>query len=456
MKINVLSKLLTLTLAFAAMLPLNAGDKEDYGSPDLMINVYGRDYTLLNGKWDAIIDLYDQGRGKKVWENRKPEKPEEFFEYSFDNGLRLDVPGDFNSQLPQLQYYEGTVWYARHFEIGKVQPGHRLYLYFGAVSYRCIIYLNGKRIASHEGGFTPFQVEVTGDVIEGDNFLTVEVSNRRSVDAIPAMSFDWWNYGGITRDVMLVSVPDTYIKDYMIQLDKNAPDVINANVRMSSQVPAGSYVTVSIPELKVSKSISLDKDGYGEASFRVMKFQRWSPDSPKLYDVRLAYTGGGSSAEEDAVSEQIGFRNISVDGTRVLVNGKPTFMCCVSFHEEIPQRMGRAYSEADASMLLSEAKALGVNMVRLAHYPQNEYIVRMAERMGIILWQEIPVWQGIDFENAATMEKALRMFSEMLYRDKNRCAVGFLGVANETRPSPARNATACATSSGTSSSAAPI
>ena len=277
-------------------------------------------------------------------------------------------------------------------------------------------------------------------MVEGDNFLTVEVNNRRSVDAIPAMSFDWWNYGGITRDVMLVSVPDTYIKDYMVQLDKNAPDVINANVRMSSQVPAGSSVTVSIPELKVSKVISLDKDGYGETSFRVRKLQRWSPDSPKLYDVRLAYSNGCSSAEEDAVSEQIGFRNITVDGTRILVNGKPMFMCCVSFHEEIPQRMGRAYSEADASMLLSEAKALGVNMVRLAHYPQNEYIVRMAERMGIILWQEIPVWQGIDFENAATMDKALRMFSEMLYRDKNRCAVGFWGVANETRPSPARNA----------------
>lgn len=427
-------------LAFAGVAPLNAGDKEDYGAPDLMVNVYSRDYKLLNGKWDAIIDLYDQGRGKKVWENRKPEKPEEFFEYSFENGLRLDVPGDFNSQLPQLQYYEGTVWYARHFETGKVPSGRRLYLYFGAVSYRCTVYLNGKMIASHEGGFTPFQVDVTGDVVEGDNFLTVEVSNRRSVDAIPAMSFDWWNYGGITRDVMLVSVPDTYIKDYMVQLDRNAPDVINASVRMSSPVPSGSSVTVSIPELKVSKRIALDKDGYGKVSFPVKKLQRWSPDSPKLYDVRLAYTGGGSSAEEDAVSERIGFRNITVDGTRIFVNGKPTFMCCISFHEEIPQRMGRAYSEADASMLLSEAKALGVNMVRLAHYPQNEYIVRMAERMGIILWQEIPVWQGIDFENAATMDKALRMFSEMLYRDKNRCAVGFWGVANETRPSPARNA----------------
>ena len=90
-------------LICAASFPLNAGDKETYGNPDLMVNVYGRDFQLLNGKWDAIIDLYDQGRGKKVWENRKPAKADEFFEYSFDGGLRLDVPGDFNSQLPQLQ-----------------------------------------------------------------------------------------------------------------------------------------------------------------------------------------------------------------------------------------------------------------------------------------------------------------------------------------------------------------
>lgn len=433
-------KLAAAVLMLSGTAPLHAGDREDYGSPDLMVNVYGRDYTLLNGKWDAIIDLYDQGRGKKVWENRKPEKPEEFFEYSFDGGLRLDVPGDFNSQVPQLQYYEGTVWYARHFESHKVPAGRRLYIYFGAVSYRCTVYLNGHEIASHEGGFTPFQIDVTDKVVDGDNFLTVEVSNRRSPDAIPAMSFDWWNYGGITRDVMLVSVPETYIKDYMVQLDKTAPDKVNAYVRMSSPVPAGSSVTLSIPELNVSRKVILDEDGLGRVSFTVKKLQRWSPDFPKLYDVRLSYTSAGSSSEGDSISEQIGFRNINVDGTRILVNGKPEFMCCVSFHEEIPQRMGRAYSEADASMLLSEAKALGVNMVRLAHYPQNEYIVRMAERMGIILWQEIPVWQGIDFENAGTMDKALRMFSEMLYRDKNRCAVGFWGVANETRPSPARNA----------------
>ena len=416
-----------------------AKDRETYGSPELMQNVYGRDYELLNGKWDAIIDLYDLGRSKQLWLNRKPETKTEFFEYSFDGGLRLNVPGDFNSQIPQLQYYEGTVWYARHFSASPACAGERLFLYFGAVSYRCTIWLNGHELASHEGGFTPFQIDVTDHIIDGDNFICVEVNNRRSTDAIPAMSFDWWNYGGITRDVMLVRTPQVYIKDYFIHLDRTAPDVINASVRMSAGVPEGSAVVIDIPELKCSVNVALDATGCGSKSFKVKKLQRWSPDSPKLYDIHLSYFSGAAEAG-DSISEKIGFRNITVDGTRILVNGSPTFMRSVSFHEEIPQRMGRAFSEADAWQLLSEAKELGVNMVRLAHYPQNEYTVRLAERLGIILWQEIPVWQGIDFENAATMDKALRMFSEMLYRDKNRCAVGFWGIANETRPSLARNA----------------
>lgn len=151
-----------------------------------------------------------------------------------------------------------------------------------------------------------------------------------------------------------------------------------------------------------------------------------------LYDVKIS---GG----EDEVSERIGFRDIRTDGTRILINGKPQFMRCVSFHEEIPQRMGRAFSKADAVMLLNEARDLGVNMIRLAHYPQNEYTVRMAEDMGIVLWQEIPIWQGIDFTDATTRSKAQNMLTEMINRDKNRCAVGFWGVANETKPSAERD-----------------
>ena len=392
-----------------------------------MTNVYGRDYKLLNGKWNVIVDQYDQGQRMEIYKNRKALKNEEFYEYSFEGGLRLNVPGDWNSQLPELKYYEGTVWYARHIECPK-SVGKRLFLYFGAVSYRCNVYLNGAMVASHEGGFTPFQVEVTDLLKDGDNFLVVEVNNKRTTDAIPAMAFDWWNYGGITRDVMLVTTPAVYIGDYFVQLDKREDDLIRARVKLSEKV--SEKVRIDIPELNVTKVVDA-VDGMAEWSFKVKKLQHWAPGSPKLYDVSI-------TCGEDKVSESIGFRNIEVDGTKILVNGVPTFMKCVSFHEEIPQRRGRAFSEADAVMLISEAKALGVNMIRLAHYPQNEYTVRLAEREGIILWQEIPVWQAIDFSDKATQVKACNMLTDMIERDKNRCAVGLWGIANETRPSEPR------------------
>ena len=192
-------------------------------------------------------------------------------------------------------------------------------------------------------------------------------------------------------------------------------------------------VTVEIPELKVSRTVRTDADGRVELYLKTPRIELWQPEKARLYDVTI-------SSGQDSVRDRIGFRHVETDGTRILVNGVPTFMRSISFHEEIPQRMGRAFSQADAHMLLSEAEALGVNMIRLAHYPQNEYTVRLAEKMGFVLWQEIPIWQGIDFEDEGTREKALRMLTEMIHRDKNRCSVCFWGVANETKPSEARNA----------------
>ncbi len=395
-----------------------------------MTNVYGRDYRLLNGRWNAIVDLYDQGDRMKVYENRKPEGNTDFYEYSFDGGLRLEVPGDWNSQSPELKYYEGTVWYARHFDAAP-KAGSREFLYFGAVNYRCKVYLNGKEISAHEGGFTPFEADITEELRDGDNFLVVEVNNRRSKDAIPALAFDWWNYGGITRDVMLVTVPDNYVKDYFIRLDKKNHDTVNVDVRMS-QPKAGVKVSVDIPELGKSIAGTTDSNGHFSGKLQSKKLRLWAPDAPVLYNVNVI---GGN----DRVKERIGFRDIRTDGTKILINGKPQFMRCISFHEEIPQRMGRACSKADAVTLLSEARDLGVNMIRLAHYPQNEYTVRLAEEMGIVLWQEIPIWQGIDFADNSTRTKAQNMLTEMINRDKNRCAVGFWGVANETKPSAERD-----------------
>lgn len=403
-----------------------------YGSAqELLVNVYGRQYTLLNGKWNAIIDPYQQGRKTAIYRNRALKDKADFKEYAFEGGLRLNVPSDWNSQIPELKYYEGTMWYARKFEINK-KSDEILFLYFGAVNYRCRVYLNGTLIGSHEGGFTPFQFNVTNVVKEGGNFLAVEVDNTRTADAIPALSFDWWNYGGITRDVMLVHTPKNYIRDYFIQLDKYDSDRVHAEVQLSAQ-NAGQLVKIEIPELKIANKVFTDGTGLAKATFRVRNLERWSPQAPKLYQVIV-------SSEVDEVKENIGFRNLYVKNTQIYLNDSPVFMKSIGLHEEISQRQGRAYSEQDAIALLSEAKGLGVNMIRLAHYPQNEYIVRLAEQMGLMLWEEIPVWQGIDFKDSSTRLKAQRMYTEMLLRDRNRCALTFWGVANETAPSESRNA----------------
>ena len=420
-------RLLSITIALVSLLMAPVASF----AADLIQNVYGRDIQSLNGKWAAIPDLYDQGERMKIYENNKPTGKTDFYEYSFEGGMRLNVPGDWNSQSKELKYYEGTVWYQRTFT-AKAEPGTRRFLYFAGVSTRCNIYLNGKKIISHEGSFTPFQIEVTNALKDGENLLVCEVNNNRRVDAIPAMSYDWWNYGGITRDVMLVTVPTQYIADYFVRLEKGKKDVIALSVSLSEAV-AGKKVTVKIPELKVNCEMTTDAQGNAEASVKVRSLQRWSPESPKLYNIEIA-------SPDDKVTESIGFRNIDTRGTKVFLNDKEIFLRSISFHEEIPQRMGRAFSPADADMLLSEARALGVNTIRLAHYPQNEYIVRKAEQMGFMLWEEIPVWQSIDFTNDVTMGKARTMFDEMLQRDKNRCAVSMWGVANETRPSEARNA----------------
>lgn len=419
-----------LKIFIISLLALLQLESESILAQGVTTNIYGRDIQSLNGKWNAIVDLYDQGRRLGIANNRKPQKKTDIFEYSFENGLRLNVPSDWNSQASELYYYEGTVWYGRHLDISSPED-KRLFLYFGAVSSRCRVYLNGKLIGEHEGGFTPFQIEITKQAKTGDNFLVVEVNNQRRADAIPAMAFDWWNYGGITRDVMLLTTPRVFIEDYFIQLNKYNANQIDVQVKLSDEL-ANTQVKVEIPELKHQSTIVTDAKGIAHASLRVKQVKRWSPDDPKLYKVIV--TSG-----DDRVEEMIGFRNLYRKGTEIYLNDKPIVIRGINFHEEIPQRKGRAFSEADATMLLSEAKALGANMIRLAHYPQNEFIVRLAEQMGFMLWEEIPVWQGIDFSSEETRKKAQKMIVEMVLRDKNRCALSFWGVANETKPSDAQN-----------------
>ncbi|MDE3185628.1 MAG: glycoside hydrolase family 2 [Bacteroidota bacterium] len=421
-----MKKVLTVSLLVLSSFAVKA----QYAS--LLANVHGRKLQSLNGKWQVIIDPFNggAGNGKAVWKDQKPTGKYDFYEYGFVPSKTLQVPGDWNHQKPELTYYEGTIWYKKTF-VHKPQKNKRAFLYFSAVNYKCDVYLNNQYLGSHEGGFTPFQFEITGK-LKDTNSVIVRVNNRRKPENIPAMNFDWWNYGGITRDVSLIETPVNYIKDYNVQLAKNSVDTIAGWLAVGGN-NLSEPVLINIPQLHLNYHTTTANDG--KAFFKIAaKPHLWSPADPQLYDVII-------SSPTDTVHEMIGFRTIQVKGTEILLNGKPVFLKGVNIHEEIPQEKRRAYSEADAEMLLKWAKDLGCNFVRLTHYPHNEYMVRLADKWGIMLWEEVPLWQNIQFGNPEILNKADTMLKEMITRDKNRCSIIMWSLSNETSPSVDRNKT---------------
>ena len=265
-------------------------------------------------------------------------------------------------------------------------------------------------------------------VKDGSNSLIVKANSARVKNGIPGAGFDWFNYGGITRDVDLIETPENFIEDYFIQLKKDNPKVIAGSVQLSQK--AAQQITLLIPELHLRKTMTTGSNGIANFSIAATP-QLWTPQSPKTYYVKIE-TG------TDSISEQIGFRTIQTKGTDILLNGKPMFLKGINIHEEIPQRRSRAYSESDALQLLTWAKELGCNFVRLVHYPHNEHMVRLAEKLGLLVWDEIPVYQGIAFADTATRPKMHRALAEMIQRDKNRCNVIFWSLANETSPTKER------------------
>ena len=426
-------RLFSLICAMAATLMVQAHEIALPG------NVLNRQTTSLNGDWNYIVDVqeegyYDYRMNPTPWgffRNAKPKRPEDLIEYDFDTSPTMPIPSDWNTRDERLFFYEGTVWFKRSFTMATdpKAEGRRTLLYFGAVNYEAIVYVNGEKMGRHVGGFTPFCFDVSDVLREGENTLIVKVDNKRHADHVPTQIFDWWNYGGITRDVLLVSVAPTYVENYkwtLLPAAAKGKREITCTVRLN-RAEAGRKLTVSIPELKLKKTLTTTADGTATATFSAAasKLQLWSPENPKLYRV-------GMNLEGETLADEIGFRTIETRGKQILLNGKPVFLRGISLHEEKPFGGGRANSTADARTLLSWAKELGCNFVRLAHYPHNEHMVREAERMGLMVWSEIPVYWTISWGNDATFDNARRQLTDMIARDQNRANIIIWSIANET------------------------
>jgi len=399
--------------------------------PTLLVDVDHRATLSLNGDWHVIVDPYASGmydfhqKVKKdgYFMNSQSEQNGRPIEYNFGKSPILRVPGDWNTQRDDLFYYEGIVWYQRNFSYSPI-PGKRTLLHFGAANYRASVWVNTRFVCEHEGGFTPFDCEITDVAKPGDNFVVLAVDNARAADNVPTLQTDWWNYGGLTRDVSLVEVPTEFIDDFDIHLSRTNHRLIEGYVHVEG-ARFGTKVSVQIPELKAVVTSTLNENGRAAIRLTIDNLTLWTPEVPKLYRVSI-------SSGADQLEDEIGFRTIETRGSQILLNGQPIFLRGISIHAEAPYRTGRAYSQKDADTLLGWAKELGCNYVRLAHYPHDEKMTRTTDRLGLLVWSEIPDYWALQFDNPHVLEKSKQQLTEMIRRDRGKASVILWSVANET------------------------
>jgi len=414
------------SLASVAQATNNSGRS----APIVITGADRRPSLSLNGEWASIGDPYFSGlfsfhheeKANGWFLNRKPQPGDPFpTEYDYSRAPKLKVPGDWNTQRDSLLFYEGPMWYERDFDY-QPKEHSRIFLHVGAANYRSWFWVNGQKVCEHEGGYTAFNCDVTPVIKPGSNFVVTAIDNTRHEDNVPTLETDWWNYGGLTREVMLIEVPEAFIDQYDLHLGRSGRG-IEGWVHVTGG--PGSKVQVEIPEVNVKASAIANQSGRAQINFDVQGLERWSPENPRLYKVSLR-------AGNDSIEDLIGFRTVEVRGTEILLNGRPIFLRGICIHAEAPYRTGRAYSDKDAETLLGWAKELGCNFVRLAHYPHDETMLRAADRMGLLVWSENPVYWALQFDNPRVLAKAEQQLDEEIGTLRNHASIILWSMANET------------------------
>ncbi|MGX1789984.1 glycoside hydrolase family 2 protein [Bosea sp. NPDC055332] len=408
---------------------------EDYARPyiagfvgaESYVPVNGRPVISLNGDWRLTLDLFDEGLRQRWFalDETPPSQWSQPRDYEIEAGELVSVPSCWNLLKPEWTYFEGAAWYTRHVDWQRGPAGERALLNIGAANYSALVFVNGNYVGGHRGGSTPFSLDVTDSLRDGSNRLQIMVENRRSAVRVPMQHIDWFNYGGLYRDVSLMRLPAVFIREARAALQPGGREASFAVV-LSEAVDM--IVQISVPELGLSLSVPV-RGGKGET---IVPFtgQFWSPDTPRLYEVEF-------SCGDDRVSEHIGFRTIETRGTDILLNGETILLKGVCVHED-DLALGKVSTEADVRRRLGHVKELGGNFLRLSHYPHHEHVSRIADEMGLLLWAEIPVYWAIAFENPDTYADAENQLRELIARDINRAGVILWGVGNENADTDAR------------------
>ena len=374
----------------------------------------------LSGTWAFIPDLDPKYHVAPVY--AKPD-------WDRTNWQKVPVPGVWNHYAERYSIYEGVCWYHREFSVDLPSKGPTCLLKFGAVNYRCEIFINGKKAGEHEGGYTEFVLNVSRLINQGKNHIAVKVDNRAVNMKLPAV-LGYFNYGGIHRDVTL----EIYTGEYFSDISMDARD--DGKLSITGRWAGGKErsVEVEVTCQQITKHCQCDNHSFN-VSVKVPDIKAWSPGEPNLYPVTVLLTANGELQDKRVF--KVGFRTISLKNNAFALNGKKTFLKGICYLYDSPA-YGAVMKKEQFLHDISLLKELGVNIIR-SHFPFTDEFLDECDRQGIMVWIEIPVYclhpptkeRGTVFSDNAVQKLALSMLEEMIVQAKNHPSVVIYGIGNE-------------------------
>ena len=372
------------------------------------------------------------------------------------SGWKSAIPEDTESvALPhtwnvgRLHDFLGVGWYFRRFAMPAVAPGSHIELNFGATFYKAHVWLNGVELGAHEGGFTAYSLDISSK-LRAMNVLAVRIDNRPGIATIPGFAekgspqarYDWWTYGGIVRDVWLSTAGPAWIRRQHIRTHQDAQDASAAVVEdkvffgSAHPMPITVRTTAFGPDNAVQASDTRVVAVSGPADFTVsLKLahpKRWSIDTPNVYRMKVEFRGkDGRVLDEN--SSTFGVRTMEIKDRHLLINGERVRLTGMARHEDSPWE-GLAETRGTIRYDYDDMKSLHTTLSRPVHYPQNPLVLDYADRHGIVLIPEIPVWQFSEAQLAdpRVLELAKQQMREMIEEAGNHPSIFGWSVANES------------------------
>jgi len=406
-----------------------------------------RETKRLDGIWHFTTDVAGAGRTGGWWRTTLPE------------ARRMPVPSSFNDVLvdPQVHDHVGDVWYQRTVFIPRGWAGQRVVLRFDAATHRAVAWLGDTCVGAHEGGYTPFEVDVTAFVVPGgESRITVVVNNELTWESIPPgivevlpdgtrrqrQYHDFFNYAGLHRSVWLYTTPHSHLADLTVVTDIAAGSGVVHYTVVATDFGAAT-VRVRLRDAEGAEVAAAEGI---EGDLRVTSPELWGPGRGYLYDLEAELVRDGVVI--DRYTLPVGIRTVRVGGTRFLINGEPFTFRGFGKHEDLNVH-GRGYDDAAMVHDFALLSWIGANSFRTSHYPYAEEVLEQADRQGIVVIDEtaavglnLGVGGGMflggprttyseETISAATQLVHRRAIEELIERDKNHPCVVLWSLANE-------------------------